>query len=58
MIWIKSNEFNITNNNHVIPSIETAHYVIFFLPDWSLHRITLLLVTIQLTQLHRLNLLI
>ena len=31
-----------TTNNDVIPSIETAHYVIFLFADWSqLHRLNL-----------------
>jgi len=43
-------------NNDVIPSIETAHYVIFCLPDWSVLQTILQLIIIQLRRLHRLNL--
>jgi len=42
--------------NDAIPSPETAHYVTFLLPDWSVHRTILLPVIAQLTHLHRLNL--
>jgi len=41
-------------NNDVNPSIETAHYVIFYLPDWSARHIILQLIIIQLRRLHRL----
>jgi len=43
-------------NIDVIPSVATAHYVIFLFPHWPIHRITLLHIIIQLRQLHRLNL--
>ena len=40
---------SLNNLYDAIPSPETVHYVIFFLPNWCVHRIILLLIIIQLT---------